>query len=64
MLMDAAYVGQWSEYHEDYQWQPLNGGHRALGDALAALDVLKHMAATPEEDMSPARKELERDLNY
>lgn len=37
----------------------LNGGYRALEDALAALDVLKHMAATSEEDLSPARKALE-----
>lgn len=44
MLQYAAFVGEWNDYHGDYRWQKLNGGHRALGDALAALDVLKEMA--------------------
>jgi hypothetical protein len=29
------------------EWLPLAGGHRALGDALAALDVLRQLAAAP-----------------
>lgn len=46
-LMDlyAQFVGDWSDYHEDYRWQPLPGGdHSALGDAQAALAVLRRMA--------------------
>jgi DNA polymerase-3 subunit epsilon len=45
----AQYVGDWSEYHGDYRWQRLPGGdHRALFDALAALEVMRHMAASRE----------------
>lgn len=40
----AQYCGQWSNYHQSYKWQPLNGGHDALGDCLAALACLKEMA--------------------
>ncbi|MEU9796935.1 3'-5' exonuclease [Streptomyces sparsogenes] len=29
------------------EWLPLNGGHRALGDALAALAVLRQLAGAP-----------------
>lgn len=29
------------------EWLPLGGGHRALGDALAALDVLRQLAVAP-----------------
>jgi DNA polymerase III subunit epsilon len=45
MLRYAEYVGEWSQYHGNYRWQRLPGGdHRALGDALAALEVMRHMA--------------------
>ena len=57
MEMFATWYGQWSSYHEDYKWQPLNGGHRALSDALAALDCLKVMADEHEE---PSPEELLR----
>lgn len=40
----AQYINEWSSYHESYSWQPLNGGHDALGDCRAALDVLKEIA--------------------
>lgn len=41
----AAWVGDWSEYHQNYRWQPLPGGdHSALGDALACRNVLLAMA--------------------
>jgi hypothetical protein len=46
----AAFVGEWSERYEDYAYQPLPGGdHRALGDARAALAVLRRMATAGEE---------------
>lgn len=41
----AQFVNEWSDYHESYRWQPLNGGHSALSDCLAALAVLREMAA-------------------
>lgn len=40
----AEWYGEWSSYHESYRWQPLNGGHRALGDCLATLERVKEMA--------------------
>jgi DNA polymerase III subunit epsilon len=41
----AQYYGEWSSYYEDYKWQPLNGGHNAIVDCLACLDLIKEMAA-------------------
>ena len=41
----AQWYGEWSNHHEDYRWQPLNGGHRALGDCQATLERIKKMAA-------------------
>ncbi|GAB2768695.1 hypothetical protein GCM10027072_79560 [Streptomyces bullii] len=32
----AAFYGAWHHYFGSYTWQPLNGGHRALGDMLVA----------------------------
>lgn len=44
----AEFCGEWSDYHNSYRWQPLYGGnHRALGDAIAALDLLKDIAKAP-----------------
>lgn len=41
----AEFVGDWSDYHGNYRWQPLAGGdHTALGDCLATLEVIKTMA--------------------
>ncbi len=37
------WVGEWSEYHGNYRWQRLNGGHRALGDCLAVVDRIEEM---------------------
>jgi DNA polymerase-3 subunit epsilon len=53
MDMYATFCGAWSETHQSYQWQPLNGGHRALGDALAALAVLKAIAQPDEHERTP-----------
>lgn len=41
----AQYAGEWSDYWGDYRWQPLCGDHTALGDCMAALRLLKGMAA-------------------
>lgn len=45
-IMDlyARYCGEYSDYHGNFKWQPLNGGHRATGDCLATLDVIEEMA--------------------
>ena len=40
----AAWFGDWSSYHRSYKWQPLNGGHRALGDCRATLELIRQMA--------------------
>lgn len=44
MIPYSDWYGDWSEYWGNYSWQPLNGGHRALGDCLAVIDCLKAMA--------------------
>lgn len=45
MEIYAAFYGEWSDYHQSYRWQKLDGGHRALGDCLATLKLIKEMAA-------------------
>lgn len=46
MTLDAQHYGEWSHYHKSYKWQRLEGGdHSALGDARAALSLLKYIAA-------------------
>ena len=52
MVPYSDWVGEWSDWHGNNRWQPLNGGHRALGDCLAVIERLREMAA-------PARAELE-----
>jgi hypothetical protein len=44
MEVYAAWVGDWSETYQDYRYQRLDGGHRALGDALACLERIRLMA--------------------
>ena|GEM_PF-1550025 len=46
MIPYSDWVGEWSDYWGNNRWQPLNGGHRALGDCLAVIDCLKAMART------------------
>ncbi|WP_234444721.1 exonuclease domain-containing protein [Streptomyces sp. NRRL F-525] len=43
MIPYSDWVGDWSEYHGNNTWQPLNGGHRAVGDCRAVLDCLRSM---------------------
>jgi DNA polymerase-3 subunit epsilon len=41
----AEFYGDWRGHQRGFRWQPLQGGnHRALGDCLATLNVLKKMA--------------------
>jgi DNA polymerase-3 subunit epsilon len=49
MTYYAEYVGEWSERHGWFRWQPLCGNHRALGDCRATLGVIMGMAATDLE---------------
>jgi DNA polymerase-3 subunit epsilon len=49
----ARWYGEYSGYWRDYKFQPLNGGHRALEDCLAALDALKEMASDDPEMKIP-----------
>lgn len=46
----AEYEGTWDDYHHDYRWLPLNGGHRAAGDCRAVLDLMREMAADVQAD--------------
>ena len=42
----AEFYGDWRGPQRGFRWQPLQGGnHRALGDCLATLEVIKKMAA-------------------
>lgn len=50
MTWYAQYCGEWSDYHGNYKWQSLDGGHSALGDCLAALACLAEMAKEPITD--------------
>jgi hypothetical protein len=43
MIPYSDWVGDYSEYHGNNRWQPLNGGHRAAGDCRAVLDCLRSM---------------------
>ncbi|MEG3833914.1 3'-5' exonuclease [Microcoleus sp. Z1_C3] len=50
----AQWRGYWSYYYEDYKYFPLpGGGHRALGDCIAALQLIKKMAADSDQINRP-----------
>ncbi len=44
MLANAVHVGDWSEYHQNWRWPRLEGGHRALGDCRAVVAVIEQIA--------------------
>jgi hypothetical protein len=48
MIPYSDWVGDWSEYHGNNRWQPLQGGHRAAGDCRAVLDCLRAMGRSYE----------------
>ncbi|MCZ0984025.1 3'-5' exonuclease [Streptomyces diastatochromogenes] len=49
MIPYSDWVGDWSEYHGNNRWQPLQGGHRAAGDCRAVLVCLRAMRSGYEE---------------
>jgi hypothetical protein len=52
----AAWCGDYSEYHGNFRWQRLNGGHRALGDCRATLDLIRGMANSKTTEESEESK--------
>ena len=42
----ARWVGDWDPYWVHYKWHKLEAGHRARGDALAMVEMVKAMAAS------------------
>jgi len=47
MLVNAAYVGDWNDYHQSYKWPKLIGGdHSAAVDCQATRDTLIAIANT------------------
>lgn len=50
MMPYSDWVGEWSEYHGNNRWQPLDGGHRALGDCRAVIARLQEITAQDDED--------------
>jgi DNA polymerase-3 subunit epsilon len=50
MLIAAEWYSNWSHYHKSYRYPKLpNGNHRALGDCLAGLQLIKRMALDTDE---------------
>ncbi|MEG4496621.1 3'-5' exonuclease [Microcoleus sp. F10-C6] len=49
----AQWKSDWSNYYKNYRYFPLNGGHRALGDCIAALQLIKKMAADSDQINCP-----------
>ncbi len=48
----AIFVGDWSDYHQDYTYQKLPAGdHSAIGDCKATLKILREMAETETEKL-------------
>ncbi|MFL0028488.1 exonuclease domain-containing protein [Streptomyces sp. NBUL23] len=54
MIPFSDWVGDWSDYHGNNRWQPLNGGHRAAGDCRAVLDCLRSMGRDYMDEYVPA----------
>ncbi|MFK0294812.1 3'-5' exonuclease [Streptomyces sp. NPDC090442] len=43
MVPYSRWVGEWDDYHGNYRWQRLHGGHRAAADCRAVLECLVAM---------------------
>lgn len=56
MIHYSDWVGDWSDYHGNYSWQPLNGGHRALGDCHAVIERLREMARSASGEGTTGEK--------
>lgn len=61
MLAFAEFYGDWNDYHQNYRWQRLSvaaahcgieviDAHRALGDCIMTLGVVRYMQAHPLND--------------
>ncbi|MFF4291013.1 exonuclease domain-containing protein [Streptomyces sp. NPDC001633] len=48
MKANAVHVGEWSDYHGNWRWPRLNGGHRAAGDCRAVAHLLRDIAQSPD----------------
>lgn len=46
----AVHVGEWNDYHGNWAWQRLNGGHRAVGDCRASLPASVRWPRPPIRD--------------
>ena len=49
----AQWNGDWSNYYKNYRYFPINGGHRAVEDCNAALQLMKKMAADSDQINCP-----------
>lgn len=48
----AVFVGDWSDYHQNYTYQKLpSGDHSAIGDCRATLKILEEMAEAEKEKL-------------
>jgi DNA polymerase III epsilon subunit-like protein len=61
MEVYAAWYGEWSDTHQDYRYQRLDGGHRALGDAVACLERIRVMARPDDAGMQAGVAEVMAD---
>jgi DNA polymerase-3 subunit epsilon len=52
MEIYSQFYGEWSNYYDDYKWQPLGGNHGVIGDCQAALQLIKDMASSEIFDTS------------
>ena len=57
MLQYAQYCSEWSDYHGGWEWQSLNGGHSALSDCQATLELIQMMAKWEAEKVIQVESE-------
>lgn len=51
MVQYSNFIGEWSDYYNDYKWQKLPGStHNVIGDCLAVLNLIKEIASA---ELSP-----------
>jgi len=51
MKIYATWVNDWNSYYDDFKFQPLNGGHRALGDCMATIDRLREITVDNQVEL-------------
>jgi DNA polymerase III epsilon subunit-like protein len=59
MLRFSRWTGEWNPRQDDYAWLRLEGGHRAVGDCRAMINLMEKMARVPQTNSSwnPTRPE-------